>query len=64
MVPEENDLGDTVFRVSELAGMKLKAYDGEMLKNLPRDFLEYVASKDWNGKIDKEMLETIKEYLF
>lgn len=64
MVPESSDLGNTVFHVSELASMKLKAYDGELLKNLPRDFLEYVASKEWNGKIEKEMLEAIKEYLF
>lgn len=61
---DSNELGNAVFKVSELASMKLKAYDGELLKNLPKDFLEYVVSKDWKGKIEEEMLTTIREYLF
>lgn len=61
----KTDFGKEIFKVGPTAGIKLKAYDGEKLEDIPEEILAYIVSKtDWNGKISEEMIHKIKEYLF
>lgn len=60
---KDTEAGEIIFTVSENAGMKLRSYAGEKIKNLPEDFVKNVAAREnWRGLIAQESLDAIKEY--